>query len=221
MDLLTMLANQYESDKGTNFFHRHGFSKIYHELFYDNRESIQSILEIGIFNGASLRMWRDFFPNAVIYGFDNDSSKINLTNDLPDTYTFLVDQGSRESLVNGIQNTGCDQFDIIIDDGSHMINHQQLTFGVLFPYVKKNGQYIIEDLHTSLNSDIIEKEGYDTTTLYMFKEYEDTNKFNSRYMTSDELSYLNDNVLSAEVYGYENQYVRPSGMSITSIITKK
>lgn len=221
MELLTILANRYQSDKGTNFFHRHGFSNIYHELFYDKRESIRSILEVGIFNGASLRMWRDFFPNATIYGFDNDDSKINLTNDLPNTYTFLVDQSQRQSLINGIQNTKCEQFDIIIDDGSHMMNHQQLTFGVLFPYVKNNGQYIIEDLHTSLNTDIIEREGYNTTTLYMFKEYEETTKFNSVHMTSDELAYINNNVLSVDVYGHENPYVRPSGMSITSVITKK
>jgi hypothetical protein len=221
MDILTQLANWYQSDKGSTFFHRHEFSKIYNSIFYESRDKIRSILEIGVFNGASIRMWREYFPNAIIYGFDNDISKIDTVNDLQNVHTFLVDQSDRKSLLDGIERTGCDQFDIIIDDGSHMMNHQQITFGTLFPYLKSNGQFIIEDLHTSLNKNIIDTEGYDTTTLFMFKQYEDTGMFNSIHMTTDELNYINNNVLTAEVYGRENIHVRPSGMSITSIITKK
>lgn len=221
MDKLTELADYYQTDKGSSFFHKHEFSKVYFEIFNGVRESVQSILEIGILNGASIRMWREFFPNAVIYGFDNDSSKLGLVKDLPNVFTYLVDQSDRDSLLTARRQTGRDQFDIIIDDGSHMMNHQQLTFGTLFPYVKPGGKFIIEDIHTSLNADIIAKEGFNTTTLHMFKEYEDTNTIKSIHMTDSELQYINDNILSADVFGRENVNSRPSKMSITSIITKK
>ena len=137
----------------------HSYSKGYYELLNDHRESFKSILEIGIGSyelmspiagkdykpGASLRAWREFFPNADIYGFDINSNVLFSEDRIK---CFYADQSRKESLVDAVKRAGC-KFDLIIDDGSHMIEDQTLTFHTLAEYVNPNGYYIIEDVARS------------------------------------------------------------------------
>jgi len=92
--------------------------------------------------GASLFMWRDYFPNAEIYAIDNrEDAQVN-----EDRITsFVVDQGISSQLIALIDEIGKD-FDLIIDDGSHKSHHQIVSAIALLPYVKAGGDYIIEDV---------------------------------------------------------------------------
>ena len=100
------------------------------------------LLEIGVMDGASLEMWREYYPNAEIVGLDiNDKSHINI----PDV-TILKRDATRPS---DLADLG--MFDIIIDDGSHMTGDQIISLEILYNNnLNKSGFYIIEDLHTSL-----------------------------------------------------------------------
>lgn len=164
MKSLIQLSNFYGSDKGTTtpkqgWGRPHNYADIYQAYFSDLQLEPINILEIGAGvtgpnwetgivggrnpGGASIKMWYDFFPNAGVYTIDINPAEF-LENDR--TRTFVVDQGSEQSLEGFLAEIGDTRFDIIIDDGSHNPEHQQTSLGVLFRALKPGGLYFIEDL---------------------------------------------------------------------------
>ncbi len=110
------------------------------------RNRVAKVLEIGIFGGSSLYMWRDYFPNATIHGIDVSAVDLDKSDRIE---THVGDQGDRLHLQTVLEKTGTD-FDIIVDDGGHTMFQQQTSLGFLFPHVRPGGFYIVEDLHTSM-----------------------------------------------------------------------
>lgn len=147
---LCKLAYKYGTDKCPEI--SHPYTPFYYELLKDKQISIKKVLELGIGcpknmsgehyrTGASLYMWRDFFPNAQIYGADI----------LPETMfkddrieTFLCNERNNKDLEALIEKTGSD-IDLFIDDGSHLVRHQIFVCRALMPLLKKDVIYIIED----------------------------------------------------------------------------
>jgi hypothetical protein len=153
MDLLTELADKYGSDKGSIYQHDpnflpHNFASIYNNIFYESRHKVRRVLEIGIFKGASLRMWKEYFPYAAIFGIDYVPEFLVHEDRIS---SFNCSQIDEEKIKLFVEMYG-GNFDIIIDDGGHDTIHTQITWGIFFKYLKKGGYYIIEDLHASLGS---------------------------------------------------------------------
>lgn len=120
----------------------HDYLKHYWTHFRDLRESVRTVLEIGVQTGRSVRMWRDFFPRAVIHGLDMDAECRRHEEDRIRIH--IGDQSERACL-----DRLCEiipEPDIIIDDGSHVADHQILTFETLFPRIRTGGCYVIEDI---------------------------------------------------------------------------
>jgi len=140
MTTLDELARIHDSDKW-----KHGYTVWCDELFTPIRDDNIKLLEIGIWKGASLSMWTDYFPNARIIGMDIAELKFDPPH--PRITTLQGDQTDRARLIEIAEKHG--PFDIIIDDGGHRMHQQQTSLGVLFRYLKPLGFYIIEDLHTS------------------------------------------------------------------------
>jgi trans-aconitate methyltransferase len=107
--------------------------------FYEARiGEPKSIIEFGVLNGSSLKMWRDRYPGATVIGLDIDQKTA------PEgTYFFKLD-ASKENWITKISP----QFDLIIDDASHFTLEQVDAFDLWWPLVAKGGKYIIEDCHT-------------------------------------------------------------------------
>ena len=152
LDKLSQLAFKYETDKCPQL--KHPFTPFYYNLLKNKQKSIKKVLEIGVGSremdwwrsyrtGASLFMWRDFFPNAQIYGADNNP-KAMVSANAKRIKTFLCDQSNRENLLNLIEQTG-PNIDLVIDDGSHRSNDQIFTCLTLMPIINKSVIYIIED----------------------------------------------------------------------------
>ena len=139
---LTAIANKHECDKGTVSFERHGYTTVYGYDIPDDRPS--RLLEIGIGDGRSLRMWNEYNPKLKILAVDINPECGSVTLAVADIVT--GDQGDRE-LWKEIM-PGLSPFDFIIDDGSHEMGDQQISLSQLFPYLKSGGIYYIEDLHT-------------------------------------------------------------------------
>lgn len=134
---------------------------VYDAYLADRRDAPLKLLEVGIgvdgpnfrvalvhgrnaSGGASIKMWADYLPNASITGADiNPASWL----DNERIATYELDQGSRKSIAEFIGKHPDPNFDIIIDDGSHLPDHQQITLEMLFPHLKPGGIYFIEDLH--------------------------------------------------------------------------
>lgn len=117
----------------------HNYLKHYDRIFTPIRDQHLILLEIGVWEAASLRMWKEYFPNAEIVGIDiEDKSHYK-----EDRITTMVrDQSNVDDLLDVTQTF---DLNIIIDDGSHEAEHQILSFNTLFPYLKPDGYYIIED----------------------------------------------------------------------------
>jgi SAM-dependent methyltransferase len=103
------------------------------------RKSVKRVLEIGVFEGAGLRTWREYFPNAEILGIDNQE-KHKLTEER--IRTFIGRQGDPAFL-----STLPGEFDVIIDDGSHHEIDIVTSFNSLWPRLNTGGHYIVEDMH--------------------------------------------------------------------------
>lgn len=137
--MLHDLGIKYHTDKA----YLHNFCNDYEKLL---SKDIKTLWEIGILDGASLRMWSEYYPNAKIIGYDiEDKSSLSFNDNVS---VKLLDQSNKSQLSELAKQT---DIDIIVDDGSHIIQHQILTFEMLFNCLKSGGQYILEDLHTSTN----------------------------------------------------------------------
>ena len=211
-NLLSRLANKYRSDKGTKKIFdwegdRHLYTEIYDTYFKTLRENELCLFEIGVSAGNSLKIWYDYFPKAKIFGFDiSDCSRFNNGR----VTCFQGDQSKREDLERAIRQIG-KPLDIIIDDGGHHMNQQQISFGTLFPHVKPGGLYFIEDLHTSYwpyngfsvvygNIPIDTNADKSNTTLTMIRKYLESKILSSMFMTEQETAYLNRHIADCKLY---------------------
>ena len=139
---LNDLAIKHNTDKASFC---HNYCPIYESLFGRWRHQVMSILEIGISEGASLRMWAEYFPSAIISGIDLEEFNQNHRGVLDErVFTYVADQSKRMELLN-IIGKGQSFFDIIIDDGSHDQEHQIISLTTLYPFLKIGGIYVIED----------------------------------------------------------------------------
>jgi hypothetical protein len=163
--LLNELCDRYGSDKGSYLsqmhphpWPSHTYTEIYSILFDHCREGIKLVLECGIGTnnesvtsnmtskgkpGASLRVWRDYFPNANIVGIDIDSSALFEEERIE---TFQVDQTSKKSINSFLLSKNNESYDLIIDDGLHEFHAAESLFVNLFPVLRKDGIYVIEDV---------------------------------------------------------------------------
>jgi hypothetical protein len=119
------------------------FLKIYDDYFKNFKNKKINILEIGVHEGKSLMIWKDYFPKANIIGIDLKSYNFNINR----IFTFQGDQTDINFLL-GVSRK-FKKFDIIIDDGSHVCSHIIKTFATLFDFLREDGLYICEDLQTS------------------------------------------------------------------------
>ncbi len=134
---LSELFDKFGSDKNAV----NGYGPAYDELLTPRKESIRSILEVGVFKGASIKAWHDFFPNAEIVGLDHDPSCV--TFNVARIETFTVNSYDLDT-VN--QVLGDRTFDLIVDDGWHDSRAQAASLATLWPRLNPGGLYVVEDV---------------------------------------------------------------------------
>jgi cephalosporin hydroxylase len=104
------------------------------------------ILEMGVWRGGSLDLWRQYFgPDAIIYGIDID--EVITTLGIDSAEVRVGSQTDEIFLLSVIEEMG--GLDIVIDDGSHQSKDVLASLRILFPRLAEGGTYVIEDLHTS------------------------------------------------------------------------
>lgn len=120
----------------------HNYFPYYWMHFRDIRFQVGKLLEIGVQTDRSIRLWEEFFPNATIYGLDIDPECERLEGGR--CKIFIGDQSDPAFLKQVVDRAG-GHFDIIIDDGSHRVEHQLASFDQLFPTLSDHGIYAVED----------------------------------------------------------------------------
>jgi len=203
---LDELGIKYSTDKASKYplFAQPGWGGVGHcycdiyQRWFDPhwKDNAEKLLELGVLDGPSVRMWLEYFPTTHIYGFDHD---VKRTAHL---------EGPRMTLIQGLQQIRDHleilrqfaPYDIIIDDCSHSFEGQQTSLGYLFPMVKPGGLYIIEDLFTShygMHKDGAELPGM--TTLRLMRLLQNNNMSRSKFMTDAEMAYVNAQTRSVTI----------------------
>ena len=140
------LAELFVNHEGPIVNKWHHYFPIYTQFFSQFRNRPIRFLEIGVSKGGSLELWREYFgPDAIIFGIDIDPACAQF-----DGLAGQVRIGSQddpEFLNQVIDEMG--GVDLILDDGSHHMDHIPITLETLFPRLENKGIYMIEDLHTS------------------------------------------------------------------------
>lgn len=133
----------------TNVHKWHHYFDIYSKHFGPYRDRPIKMLEIGVYRGGSLRMWKDYFhPDSTIVGIDID--KTCKDHEIADRNVFVRIGSQADPRFLAEVNEEFGPFDIILDDGSHKTHHQNISFGALFrPALKDGGCYMVEDVHTN------------------------------------------------------------------------
>lgn len=139
------LINNTKTDKNT----RHSYTQVYEKLFNKKRLITKKVLEIGVQQGGSIKLWNDYFPNAKIYGLEI-SKNIDL-------YLKKVIQNKNVKYINGIdaydekfyssfisENKGT--FDIIIDDGPHTLESMIVFVERYIDLLNEVGILVVEDV---------------------------------------------------------------------------
>jgi hypothetical protein len=140
MKSLMQLSHKYScpeggrGDKGTT----HTYIDWYEKLFEPSRNKYINLLEIGIYEGHSIKMWEEYFTNknTQIYGIDIDLSRIKFDFGIN---TFIIE-------ADGTKPMELKAMDIIIEDGSHQVADQIKSFEIWKENLKEGGYYIIEDV---------------------------------------------------------------------------
>jgi hypothetical protein len=159
-----VLSFGFNTDKGTT----HNYIESYASLFKPYRDKPINLLEIGVDFGYGLALWRKYFDKAKIYGIDNR----NVLQFNEDVNVIFYDAND-PLIINKFYSDV--EFDIIIDDASHEVQHQALRFPIYFPKLKSGGIYVIEDVQA------LDTEGHLLKSLDSSVEVLDLRKIKDRY----------------------------------------
>jgi len=141
MESLDTIFDKYNTDKNTSF---HNYTRQYDRLFNEYRDKPVKYLEIGVFNGGSVKAFREAFKKSpCILGLDiNNNCKIY--EDVENNIFVEIGDATDSNFIKTITDK-YGSFDIILDDGSHKNRDVIKSFEILFPLLNDNGLYIIED----------------------------------------------------------------------------
>lgn len=219
---LSDISKTYPTDK--DFTHNY-YNGVYEGYFKNIKNEVKKLCEIGIggfssdlkwLPGNSLRVWRNYFINAEILGLDIVRHKLD---DLERITIDWLDQSKRDLVIE--YSSKLNDYDIIIDDGSHNVYDQQITFAHFFKSLKSGGIYVLEDLHSSIEVNDPAKaklwgwgEPGHITPLEMLNHFIETGKIISDDLTEEEKSYLEEHIKNVKIFHL-------GVTSITSIIIKK
>ena len=155
LQMLYMLSTKYADNDLFKFFagkeHRlidkwlHYFP-IYEKWFKDFRGKDLVFVEVGVSQGGSMQMWKDYFgKDSKIIGVDVEERCKQFEDD-----QVSIEIGSQDDVE--FWNKFKEKYprvDILLDDGGHTMNQQIVTFMQMFPHIKDGGIYMCEDCHTS------------------------------------------------------------------------
>lgn len=164
METLSYIFTKHNTDKGPSF---HNYTRQYENLLKNYRDKPIKYLEIGVYNGDSLKAFREAFKNSTcILGLDITplcKQHEDIENNI---FVEIGDATDPDFLREITKKYGT--FDIILDDGSHKNGDVIKTFEILFPLLNDDGLYIVEDTHIFDMQGYVD-ENYENHLEYFFK----------------------------------------------------
>lgn len=130
--------HDYSTKTDKSFAHQ--YIHVYEALFEPIRKKVKNVLELGIWGGESLRMWRDYFPNAVVHGLDIED-RCNAMEGEDRIKAIFTNAYCAETL-----SSFDIKFDVIVDDGPHTLESQCFAVANYSNLLSKNGILVVEDI---------------------------------------------------------------------------
>jgi hypothetical protein len=148
---LENIVDDMKTDKNTT----HSYLPLYQELLKSKKDTATNVLEIGIGdysekNGASIKLWRDYFTNATIYGLDilpKERVYDELLNDNRVIIHTSIDAYDDEFFTNNFLNKNI-KFDFMLDDGTRTLESMLQFIRLYSQVMKDDGILIIEDVQS-------------------------------------------------------------------------
>ena len=152
--MLSDLIDNQRTDKNTY----HSYLGVYQKLFSPKRTTAKNVLEIGVGwveneNGGSIKLWRDYFQESMIYGLDITNPNViwdAIKNDdrimlflEKDAYDHTFFNNTFKMFINN--KIG---FDILIDDGPHTLESMKTFIQIYSKLLAKDGIMVVEDVQT-------------------------------------------------------------------------
>lgn len=184
METLDNIAKLYGTDKSSDI---HNYCEKYEKYFKFNRYNPIKILEIGVYRGDSLLMWKHYYPKSTIIGIDIDYNCVKYQNEDKDIWIEIGSQNNHLFLNSIIKKWG--KFDLIIDDGSHINSDVIFTFKNLIDSLNKSGIYVIEDTSCSYWEEYGGGYRKDGTVIEFFKNLVEDINFNGDFLRNKEPYY--------------------------------
>lgn len=190
---LTEIASNHPTDKI-----QHGYIQHYAEHLPDQ---CRYLLEIGVAKGASALMWREYYPDCDIHLLDLFMDSNHVSTKWCRERFFVPHRGDQSD--PNVLSTIREQFEIIIDDGSHRADHQLISFKHLFfNNLVSGGVYAIEDCHCN-KMDFYNGDGlvtaYEQTALYMFKSLKESGDLANPYFNGEEIEIYKSLITRIEI----------------------
>jgi len=154
---LCEIGKKYDTDKSsqrnnvTDDRHCHPYTLFYESMFKNKKNENLKIAELGV--GGSLLMWKEYFTNSEIYGFDNNNNVIdNFKQQFNNDRITLsnIDVTNKDTIIKSFSVIN-QLYDIIIDDTTHYFEDQIRVIENVYQYLKPGGILIIEDIFKSYN----------------------------------------------------------------------
>lgn len=145
---LEELAYYYGTDKSRD---DHKYVDLYAALFDPIRHSVRNVTEVGVATGQSLQVWHDYFDRASIWGIElhvlRSTWQIFAMPQWADR-VHVLKGNSRSSAGIDALHLANESMDVIIDDGEHTSQANELTLIALWRTLRPGGYYLIEDIPT-------------------------------------------------------------------------
>jgi spermidine synthase len=142
MRSLISLYEKYQHLTDKNTVHCY-ISSVYENLFNDIQDTCKNVLEIGIHQGGSIKLWKEYFINATIYAVDNNKNAVFPKDTSDEKIKLYVNDAYSLRFVDSVPNNN---FDLIIDDGPHTLDSMIKFLQYYQSKLNENGILIIEDI---------------------------------------------------------------------------
>ena len=174
---LEEIVDNSRTDKNT----RHSYLPLYQKLLISKKENAKNVLEVGIYNGGSIKLWSDFFTNANVYGLDVmhiDAVWEEIKNNEKIILHTSSDAYDNDFFINNFLNKNI-KFDFMLDDGPHTLESMKQFIKLYSQIMTDDGILIIEDVQSLDWIDILTNEVPEN--LKQFIKVYDLTKIKNRY----------------------------------------
>jgi len=212
MSLIELIDNQYTDKNST-----HSYLPLYEKILKNKKNIAKNILEIGIGdfgekNGGSIKLWKDYFKNATIYGLDilpiNRVMDELLNNDRVILYT-SIDAYNNDFFTKNFLNKKI-KFDFMLDDGPHTLESMKQFIKLYSQIMTVDGVLIIEDVQSLEWIDLLKNEvpQYLKKYIKIYDLRKNKNRYDDIVFTIDKTNIIksnnsvqNNNIMDIEIYG--------------------